>query len=357
MENKNKISFTKENVYAFILLVLFVFWTIASVLGIVAFFRSDNENTIVASAYNVPNEDTMVKVEEGDYEIPLFGLLGDINSIGYGQLYTVNGQYLTLICNDDGIKIRRYINNGTDTQLQTLYEDSSILTASNSVPFSIKSFQSSSSGYTDFSFTASILSSAVYDHFQDYLPFRVSYKFVKSIDNVSAIDIRVDWFAFRNAYNNDFSMEIRLLTSGPLDSVYSSYFSLNLQSAYSDYVSHRCDLISVYDYFRYQGSSYEVGFSVGEEVGYDKGYGEGYNVGRGEGYDIGLSDGKEIGYNNGLASGADVSWFGMFTAWFDVPIRALTGLFNFEFLGINLWAFFRALLTVAAIIAVVKFVL
>ena len=356
--NNKKFNFKKEDIYAFILLVLFVFWTVASVLGVIAFTRDNGsrDNKVVASAFSVTDEDTIVKIEEGVFEIPLLGLLGDINSLSYGQLYTVNGQYLTLICDNDGINIRRYINNGTDTQLQTLYEDFGILTLSNSVPVTVKSFISSTGGYADFSFTASILQSSIIQNFDGYVPYRVSYKFLPTVDNSSAIDIKIDWFD-TSLNRNDFSMEIRLLASGPISNVYSSYFSFFLQSDYSDYMSHRCDLISAYDYFKYQGDSYQVGYGVGQQVGYNNGYDVGYGNGRTDGYNIGLSDGKDIGFNQGLAQGGDVSWFNLFTSWFDVPIQALTGLFNFELLGINLWSFLRAIFTVVVIVAVVKFIL
>lgn len=356
-ENKKKFNFKKEDIYAFILLVLFVFWTVASVLGVIAFARNDNDNKVVASAFSVTDEDTIVKVEDGDFEIPLLGLLGDINSLSYGQLYTVNGQYLTLVCNDNGINFRRYINNGTDSQLQTLYEDFDILTLSNSVPVTLKSFISSTGGYGEFSFTASILRSSLIQNFKGYLPYRVSYKFVANVNNSSAIDLKIDWFDYSSMNRNDFSMEIRLLSSGPISSIYSTYFSLSLQSDYSDYMSHRCDLISVYDYFKYQGDSYQVGYEVGSQVGYNNGYDTGYSEGRADGYNVGLSSGKDIGYNQGIAQGGDVSWFNLFTSWFDVPIQALTGLFNFDLLGINLWAFLRAIFTVIVIVAVVKFIL
>ena len=360
MENENRNNLpkkvTKENIYAIVLLVLFCFWTIASVLGVIAFFRPGNDDKIVASAYSVPDDDTIVKVEEGIYEIPLLGLLGDINSIGYGQLHTVNTQYITLICDNNGIKFRRYINNGTDTQLQTLYEDTAILTLSNTVSLPIKSYVVNNDSFSDFTFTCSILQTSLISNFQDFLPARVSYKFVPSVNSNSAIDIKIVWFNYKNSYQQPFDMELRLETSGAVSAVYSSYFSLNLQTSYSDYVSHRCDIISVYDFFKYKGDDYEIGVEVGKDIGYRDGLKDGYASGKIDGYDLGKADGRDLGYQEGLNDAHQFTFFNFFTAIFDVPIRALTGLFNFEFLGINLWAFLRSIITVAVIYFVIKMI-
>lgn len=63
-------------------------------------------------------------------------------------------------------------------------------------------------------------------------------------------------------------------------------------------------------------------------------------------YDQGLADGK--------ASNQDYSFLTLIGAVIDAPIKAITGLFNFDLLGFNMSGFFFALVTCALIISVVR---
>lgn len=104
--------------------------------------------------------------------------------------------------------------------------------------------------------------------------------------------------------------------------------------------------------------SADANFSLGYAQGFTAGETSGYNTG----YDTGLTEGREIGYTtgygagkaDGLALGSDYTFMSLFSAIFDAPIQALTGLLNFEILGINLYNFVTALFTLGLILALIK---
>lgn len=89
-----------------------------------------------------------------------------------------------------------------------------------------------------------------------------------------------------------------------------------------------------------------------------------------QGYNQGLADNQSNIYNNGYNAGYDLgfdrgqlkggqeannySFLGLIGAVVDAPVSILSSLFNFTFLGINLWSFITSLLTIALILFVVK---
>lgn len=78
-------------------------------------------------------------------------------------------------------------------------------------------------------------------------------------------------------------------------------------------------------------------------------------------YDSGFNAGVDVGFNQGVQQGIlqanDYSFVSLFGAVIDTPIKAFSGLFNFEILGINLLDFFLGLLTFGVIIFVIKLIL
>lgn len=101
------------------------------------------------------------------------------------------------------------------------------------------------------------------------------------------------------------------------------------------------------------------GYSQGKSDGYKSGYDKGSEVG----YINGFNQGELKGYADGVNSKTDYSFLGLFTALIDAPIQALFGngttggLFNFEFLGINLAGFYLSLFTIMIVLAIVKIVM
>lgn len=94
---------------------------------------------------------------------------------------------------------------------------------------------------------------------------------------------------------------------------------------------------------------YDQGYLKGLEDNQQNIYDNGYNTG----YD----DGKYVGKNEGIAQANDYSFISLFGALFDAPVTMLMGLLEFEFLGINLWAFVTSLFTLALVLFIVKLIM
>lgn len=87
-------------------------------------------------------------------------------------------------------------------------------------------------------------------------------------------------------------------------------------------------------------------------------YQRGYDVGSSSGYKQGFNDGQEEGYQigkqDGLQSANQGSWFNLFGAIADTPIRMLHGLFNFDLFGISVLSVVLTMLTALIVIGLIK---
>jgi hypothetical protein len=102
--------------------------------------------------------------------------------------------------------------------------------------------------------------------------------------------------------------------------------------------------------------SYNSGYSSGYSTGQTNGYSDGYNSGSSIGYSNGYTAGYNVGYDDGVADDNDYTFLGVIGAVIDAPIQAITGLLNFELFGVNLSALFFGLITVAIIIAIIRYI-
>lgn len=93
-------------------------------------------------------------------------------------------------------------------------------------------------------------------------------------------------------------------------------------------------------------AGYNDGYSVGNSAGESSGYKKGYSVGDNAGY--------SRGYNAGVADSNDYTFLGLMSSVVDAPIKAFTGLFNFEVFGVNLSDFVFGVSTLCIIIFVVR---
>lgn len=96
---------------------------------------------------------------------------------------------------------------------------------------------------------------------------------------------------------------------------------------------------------------YQQGFYEGTQSGYSDGEQYGYD----RGYDYGYQQGDSAGYNRALMDD-HYTFLNFLGAVVDAPIQAFRGLFNIEVLGVNLADFLSALLTIAVVLLVAKFV-
>lgn len=103
----------------------------------------------------------------------------------------------------------------------------------------------------------------------------------------------------------------------------------------------------------YYRQGYLDGYNTGNADGLSSGYTDGYNTG--------YSNGQNAGYNDGLSAGADVSFLNLIGATVDAPVKAFTGLLDFNInmggSSFNLKGFFVALLSIALIIALIRIIL
>lgn len=133
----------------------------------------------------------------------------------------------------------------------------------------------------------------------------------------------------------------------------SFYFSTNVISKMNDY--------SIFSYDRFL--TFDLSEDTIYQTGYDDGYANGYNDGATTGYQNGLEQGKQVGYYEGKQDGilegsnGNYTFLGLMSSVIDAPIRALSGLLEFEILGINFSDFFFGILTACLFIAVCKIVI
>lgn len=130
--------------------------------------------------------------------------------------------------------------------------------------------------------------------------------------------------------------------------------------------------ISVIEENAYNDGYYN-GLAVGRDLGYNDGYYDAFiesssviNQARIDGYNEGLQSSNNeyilnaynSGYNEGYSAGRDdenpYSFTNLIFAVFEVPVKTFVGLFNWNFLGVNLANFVLSLLTLSFIVVIVK---
>lgn len=83
-------------------------------------------------------------------------------------------------------------------------------------------------------------------------------------------------------------------------------------------------------------------------------YNNGYEAGQTDGKQVGYAQGYAAGHTDGVQSANKYTFTGLLNAVIYAPMKALTGLLNFEILGVNMLSVFTGLLTVALILGVVR---
>lgn len=108
-------------------------------------------------------------------------------------------------------------------------------------------------------------------------------------------------------------------------------------------------------YFISQGAGvYVSNFTISLQVfNFQSLINDAYDAGRAS-VDNDISIAYDNGYRNGLAESNPYTFNALFGAVFDAPIQALTGLLDFDILGVNMKGLYLSLFTLALIIFVVK---
>ena len=96
-----------------------------------------------------------------------------------------------------------------------------------------------------------------------------------------------------------------------------------------------------------------LGWSYSSAIDFVGAYENGYSAGRAYGEAIGYNK----GYTDGAANANEYTFKGLISSVIDVPINAFRSLFNFDILGFNMANFFLSLLTLGAVLAIVRLIL
>ena len=168
---------------------------------------------------------------------------------------------------------------------------------------------------------------------------------------------------YRNSLNQTLSINFWYYSSG--DNVVQFYSDTTL--SLFDYLDNSSSGETYSDFlFVFNERIYYLNTDYLNSDNYNQGYSSGYSAGQQAGYNAGLNDGANnvsgvqynagysAGYSVGVAESNHYSFLGLISAVIDAPIKAFTGLFNFDLLGVNILNFITALFTLAVIITIVK---
>lgn len=100
--------------------------------------------------------------------------------------------------------------------------------------------------------------------------------------------------------------------------------------------------------------NYGAGYNDAEGSAYDVGYNAGVDAGYSQGYDVGVNDGYHNGYGVGVNDSNQYTFYNLFGAVLDAPVKVFSDLFNFELLGVNLLGLITGLFTLAVVIVIIK---
>lgn len=295
---------TKNEVFAWILAGLMIFWTIASVFGIIGFAHSREEKGHVISASAFSRD----QIQNGQHYLVVpgdlpFNVFDETGSLILPESFFYAVQYdAKLILPDLGV-----------------------------VPFYFQAFL----GFRE-DIDPGIWETIYYDCM--FLSYTDAGELVVNEDFYLPINNLVD-------YQGVFELELTYYDGGIEEFVTVEFFI--------DFI----ELTSIYIY-------YNANSDIAYNNGYNKGFSEGFSSGRSQGYKDGLlandediyQAGINAGYTQGLEASEKYNFMSLLSSVIDVPIQAFTSLFSFDLLGINLANFFYAIFTVCVILAVLRFI-
>ncbi len=343
----------RNRILAFVLLGFMIFWTIASVLGLIAFTdnviqRDSNQN----SAYTIMTKESY-NATAGGYqdsanghsalEVRLDGLTGFMFYSPANSNFFVN-DYL----------ISYYYDPNVGPRLLFYYFSDNTFSVLNYAINSTYSKQNLNFDYFDYSADIDVYFGrlGVSPSINDY-PNKVTYQpYYRVIDSVVlyGVNCGIEFFRPNGTYyttyvwiatpsNNYYHVP---LARGRLSTNANIFSTIPLAPlSYYDFAKNNYDTETI-DELKAQIEILRDFANEQYNAGLDQGRINGYNDGYNAGYDDGISDTNQYTFSNLLG------------AVIDVPVNTFTNLFNFEIFGVNLTSFFLALLTFSLIIAIVK---
>lgn len=132
----------------------------------------------------------------------------------------------------------------------------------------------------------------------------------------------------------------------------------------TDY-SYSSSTVSIDDYIEICSTVYDTAFDNGvlagtdnlDDISYQLGFNDGKSTGFNTGFQSGYTQGKAAGFDEGVASANDYSFLSLIGSVVDAPIKAFTGLFNFDLLGVNILSLLTSLFTISIILVIVRYCL
>lgn len=283
----------KQRVYAAILAVLMIFWTIGSLFGIISFCSSKAKKTgltVLAAAADEPT--TVAETEETTGEPDLNAIYddmiyGSVNGANFFNPSAAAGYY-----SSSGV-IAPYGSNGVPYGFKVYSFDDTFTGGSCAVLYgngrgvlgSITRI-----GYYTLSFDAGEETDSIY--FRLYACDDSGAIKLLSFRNGDTFYIS-DEFLTHSAYTNTTRASFGIFhdTGFPVGSTRIGAIQVTQGTETYDY--------SPYFYFDNE-SLYETGFWYGNNLGYDEGYEVGIDEGETKGYGYGFSDGMIDGFDDGL---------------------------------------------------------
>lgn len=339
-EIKNDVAyFTKNRLPAFILAGLIIFWTIASIFGLIGYSRTKAKNTALITA----SADSFQSALRYEYDIDLLPLMGMV-SYTSNNADIINGVF-TFHIDSEG------------NYLSYIGENSTSCVEGDEAGISTYGLFGQGLSVT---FGYDIIENEfVDDLLYEDISFEIYYEQINS-NNVPEFSIRFNFVYNEEVHTVSLVLYLELNYENFYIPYFRKYCRLNQQSIYIGFYSSHVPYSESWYYY----SEYIKGigdYSLGYKEGYNQGlmtpnaelFNEGYEKGKTDGY----RNGYDVGFTAGATDGNDYTFTGLLSAIFDVPVKTFTSLFNFDLLGVNLANFFLSMLTLAVVLAVVRMLL
>lgn len=355
---KAKKTWNKEHT---IVMILIIIWTIGTVLGSIAFFRTNKKDSMpVAKADSLTNFVT-VPIE---FQVVATVSASSASSVKPIEMNIVNIAYtFSFSVNSDGTLINK--------PYKGLYVPSQTRVDFNTINNSF--FSTSSSWSID-------LTSNTLPNLPDTLPV-TEYKYFNNNTNIQYYDWETTYsyfFKLTGVYPYATTASLGIYCSEiPINFLQLYKVNFLLEPSSDKLVQKTVTYFDIYGNFIAFNSLYidtqptffnydrYIQSNLDENAEYQSGFNAGYIQGENDGYSSGFNQGEQIGYDSGYYQGKidgasqanDYTFLALMGSVIDAPIQAVGGLLNFNFLGINMSDFFFGLLTMCLFIAVAKLVL
>lgn len=360
-KEKNKF---KDKFFAYLLAGCMIFWTIASVLGIVGFANTiekekavESSTAVAVSADNIhqvrqnkgasnrqvkdkqksfdlatstftfdlPFFDNLYFTDDGDSQYSVFTSRATFTSYGRYRTLTIDGNSWALMqgAPDEGT--------APIYKASYLKAEEILITDLQVYPLIMPAYFIESEQYYPYSFTISFYG---YDIGLGGVCLRfdvVERAYIGGLPDVS-------W---------SFLMDTGVIETG--DGIFLSGLGYQELPDVSLRPVQQVVGITYGEYFNQNaGGSYDRGYEAGKQDGVQQGYESGYNAGDSIGYNR--------GYSEGIENANQYTFRRLITAVIDTPVQVFTDLFNFEILGVNLTGFFLGLFSIALCLGVIKLI-